>query len=58
MEFKEVIARINFLYHKSQEEGLTEEEKLEQKKLKTYYIEVIKNNFRAQLNQVKKVNKK
>ncbi|WP_423244923.1 DUF896 domain-containing protein [Hathewaya massiliensis] len=55
IEFSEIIARINELYKKSQEEGLTEEEKLEQKKLREYYVSVMKNNFKVQLSKVKKV---
>ncbi|MFD3157109.1 DUF896 domain-containing protein [Haloimpatiens sp. FM7330] len=58
MDFKKVIERINFLYHKSQNEGLTEEEKKEQKKLRRYYIDVIKGNFKMELNKVKKNDKK
>lgn len=57
MDFKKVIERINYLYHKSQEEELTEDEKKEQKELKAYYIEVMKNNVRAQLNNVLKADK-
>lgn len=55
IEFSKIIARINELYKKSQEEGLTEEEKLEQKELREYYISVMKNNFKVQLSKVKKV---
>lgn len=43
------IDRINFLAKKSREEGLTEEEKVEQAKLRREYIESIKNNIRASL---------
>ena len=57
MEFSKVVERINFLYRKSQEEGLTEEEKQEQKELRKYYIEVVKNNFKVELNKVKFVPK-
>lgn len=51
---KELIDRINFLYKKSKEEGLTEEEKKEQEILRRKYIDNVKANFRAQLNTVKK----
>lgn len=46
------IARINELYKKSKEEGLTEEEAAEQKKLRAEYIAAIKGNLRSQLNNV------
>lgn len=55
IEFSKVIERINELYKKSQEEGLTEDEKIEQKEIRQYYLSVIKGNFKAQLDQVKKV---
>lgn len=55
MKIEEVIERINFLYKKSQSEGLTEEEKIEQKKLRQHYIDNVKRNFRAQLDGIKKV---
>lgn len=46
------VERINFLAKKSREVGLTEEEKLEQQKLRREYIESVKNNVRAQLGNV------
>ncbi len=46
------IDRINELYHKSQSVGLTEEEKAEQARLRREYIEVIRNNMRANLNSI------
>lgn len=55
MKIEELIERINYLYKKSQEEGLTEEEKEEQAVLRKEYIENIKGNFRAQLQTIKKV---
>lgn len=54
MKLEELIERINYLYKKSKEEGLTEEEKQEQQVLRRDYIDRIKNNFRAQISQVKK----
>ncbi|MBL4932327.1 DUF896 domain-containing protein [Clostridium paridis] len=48
-----LIARINELYKKSKEEGLTDIEKEEQDKLRKKYIELVKNNFRAQLSGIK-----
>jgi 5-formyltetrahydrofolate cyclo-ligase len=46
------IARINELYHKSKAEGLTEEEKKEQADLRQAYIQAIRGNIRAQLNNI------
>lgn len=60
MEIKKVIERINFLYHKSENEELSDEEKKEQKELREYYIGLTKNNLRAQLEGIapSKSNKK
>ena len=44
------IARINELYHKSQAEGLTEEEKAEQKKLRDEFRAIIRANMSLDLN--------
>ena len=52
MNMNERIARINELYHKSQDQGLTHEEKEEQAKLRREYIDSIKNNLRSQLNNI------
>ena len=57
MDFKKVIERINELYNKSKNEGLTEEEKKEQAEIRQYYISVIKGNFKCNLNKVKKTGK-
>lgn len=46
------INRINELYKKSKEEGLTEEEKQEQDLLRKEYIANIRGNLKAQLNQI------
>lgn len=46
------IDRINELYHKSQSVGLTEEEKAEQAKLRKEYIAAIRQNMRANLNNI------
>ena len=51
-EIEKKIARINELYHKSQKEGLTEEEKEEQITLRKKYIDSIKRNLRGQLNNI------
>ncbi len=50
------IARINELYHKSQGEGLTEEEKAEQQKLRQEYIAAIRQNMRGTLNNISLLN--
>lgn len=47
------IKRINELYHKSKAEGLTDEEKAEQKKLREDYVAAIRGNIRSQLENVK-----
>lgn len=44
------IERINFLAKKQREEGLTEEEKAEQAKLRKEYIDSVTCNLRAQLD--------
>ena len=46
----EKIARINALYHKSKDVGLTKEEKEEQQLLRREYIEAIRGNMRATLD--------
>lgn len=50
MKIEEVIENINYLYKKSQQIGLTDEEKKLQQKLRQRYIDNVKRNFRAQLN--------
>ena len=52
MSLEETIQRINELYHKSQKEGLSEEEKQEQKQLRQVYIDSVKNNLRGQLENM------
>ena len=44
------IDRINFLAKKQREEGLTEEEKAEQARLRREYIDSVVGNLRAQLD--------
>ena len=46
------IDRINVLYHKSQSVGLTEEEKIEQAKLRKEYLEAVRRNLRGTLNNI------
>ncbi|MGN0166834.1 MAG: DUF896 domain-containing protein [Acetatifactor sp.] len=52
MNMNERIARINELYHKSQAEGLTEEEKEEQARLRKEYVASVRNNLRSQLDNI------
>ena len=49
---EEDIKRINALYHKSQAEGLTDEEKEEQAALRKAYIEAMRGNLRANLDSI------
>ncbi len=46
------INRINELYHKSLKEGLTEEEKAEQVRLRTEYVAAFRQNLRGTLNNI------
>ena len=50
------LARINALYKKSKEEGLTENEKLEQSELRNEYVQTIRKNLRGTLNQISLLN--
>jgi uncharacterized protein YnzC (UPF0291/DUF896 family) len=50
------IDRINELYRKSQSVGLTEEEKLEQSKLRSDYIAAFRRNLRGTLEQISILN--
>jgi len=52
MNMEARIARINELYHKAQEEGLTEEEKEEQAALRKEYVASIRANLRVQLDNI------
>ena len=52
MNMDERIARINALYHKSQNEGLTEEEKAEQARLRKEYVASVRANLRGQLDNI------
>ncbi len=53
MNMDEKIKRINELYHKSKNEGLTNAEKQEQQKLRRDYIDSIKANLRGNLDNMK-----
>ena len=55
---QEKIDRINELARKSREQELTKEEKEEQAQLRKEYIEAIKSNFRATLENIEIVDEK
>lgn len=50
MKMDEVIARINELAHKAKAVGLTPEETVERDKLRRIYIDSVKANLTAQLD--------
>lgn len=52
MTMDEKIKRINELYHKSKEVGLTEEEKAEQAALRKAYIDSVKQSLQVQLDSI------
>ncbi len=52
MSLEDKIKRINELYHKSQDIGLTDEEKEEQKRLRQEYVDSVRNNLRNQLDNI------
>lgn len=54
---EEKIKRINELYHKSKAEGLNEEEKVEQQILRQEYLDNVRGNLRAQLNNIDVIDK-
>ncbi len=57
MTMDERIARINELYHLSQERELTEAEKAEQKTLRKEYVDAVRGNLKAQLDNIDIVEK-
>ncbi len=52
MNIEEKIKRINELYHKSQAEGRTEEERAEQAALRAEYVANVRANLRGQLDNI------
>ncbi len=52
---KEKLKRIDELWHKQKTEGLTDEEKKEQQKLRKEYLKSIKGNLKAQLENIKNI---
>lgn len=51
------IDRINELYHKAKNLGLTDDEKAEQALLRKNYIEAIRKNMRSELNNISIIEK-
>ena len=52
---EEGIKRINELYHKSKDVGLTPEEKEEQARLRQEYIQSVRNNLKSMLDNIEVV---
>ncbi len=52
MTMDEKIKRINELYHKSKEEGLTDAEKVEQAQLRADYVASVRANLKGNLNSI------
>lgn len=50
---QERLDRINYLYKKSQSEGLTDAEKEEQVTLRKEYVEAVRRNLRGTLETIK-----
>lgn len=57
MNVEQMTRRINELYHKSQEEGLTEQEQEEQASLRQAYVANVRANLRSQLDNISIVEK-
>ncbi len=54
---EELTKRVNELYHKSQDVGLTEDEKKEQDELRKAYVANVRKNLRGQLDNISIVEK-
>ena len=52
MDMNDKIKRINELYHKSQVQELSEEEKAEQKQLRMDYVAAVRGSLKAQLDNI------
>ncbi len=52
MNVEQMTRRINELYHKSQKEGLTEQEQEEQASLRQAYVANVRANLRSQLDNI------
>ncbi|MHA6529025.1 DUF896 domain-containing protein [Paenibacillus sp. BAC0078] len=55
MNIDQLVARINELARKQKSDGLNEEELAERAKLREIYLGNIRNNFRAQLDNIEVV---
>lgn len=57
-KIEDVVKEINSLYKISKERELTKDEKELQEKLRKRYIDNVKRNFRAQLDEIELKNRK
>jgi len=57
-EFNRLVERINALWHKKKQEGLTPEEEAEQKALREDYLARIKASIRTQMEGIRYTGKK
>lgn len=48
----QMIERINLLYNKAKNEGLTEEEKVEQAELRQEYVQAMRRNMKSHLDSI------
>lgn len=48
----EMIARINTLYNKAKNEGLSDAEKLEQTELRQAYVQAMRRNMKSHLDNI------
>ncbi len=58
MEMNDLIARLNFLYHKRQTQGLSAAEIDEQSELRRQYLDVIKGNVKTELSRIRVADEK
>ncbi len=52
MDMKKLIEQINTLARKQRAEGLSEQEKLEQQKLRRTYLDIIRSQVKAELDSI------
>lgn len=57
-EQDKLLKRINELAHKNKNEGLTEEEKVERKKLRDQYLKNFREAFRSRIESTKVIDEK